>query len=475
MGVVALLCGIVASALILRIGLMKQQFKSPALLLSIIILIGFIVSPGVSDVAGLKQGTLSIAQTGKIYRIATVLLVAMAAFLFAAEKKCLGFIVRGNLVILLVYFLLALLSVVFSELKMMTLYKSFEIFVVLLVGTTVYSHIDRQKEARRFISGLFWFYVLTIGLVWIQFFILGPQGQFQLRYETPFLRFMLGSKYPGMVGNALGFLGALVTLFGLYLMDYPTPTSPKNKLIGLSVFIFSFPIVILSYTRSILVFLIFVIMIYFLINKKFMILFLTIIILTVSLLMPHTREKIVEHMKRGASDEKIYSLSGRINFWNHVLERDTLQLMLGEGFGTGTLFQNYSDSNLRKQKIFTARNAHNSIFEIIMSSGFIGASVWLFLMLRILWQLIFYYIKFRGKIGDDELRFHKFVIAVFILSFMRSMMNSTFVYLDYFLFILVAIAVYCDTLSNRMNEFYKIISPKKSIPIERTATANMNL
>lgn len=454
----------------------KQLVNNRAALFSIIILVGFIVAPGAADIASLKQGTVGVAQTGKVLRIATVLLAAMAAFWFVATKRCLGFILRGNLGILFVYFLLALLSVVFSKLKMMTLYKSFEILAVILVGTTVYCYVDRLKEARRFISGIFWFYVFTVGLVWIQFFIFGPEGQRQLVGETPLLSFMLSSKYPGMVGNALGFLGALGTLFGLYIGDCSVSPSLRNKLLGASIFMFSLPIVILSYTRSILVFLILAIMVYFFINRRFIMLLLITIILIVPLIIPDAREKIVEHMKRGSSDQKIYTLSGRINFWKHVLERDTLQMMLGEGFASGTLFQSYSNSKWWKEKkIFGPRNAHNSIFEIIMSSGYIGATIWMILMLRILWQLIVFYINFRGKIGDAELRFHKFAMAVFILSFMRSTMNSTFVYLDYFFFVLVTLAVYCDVLSKRARDFCtrRPIVRGTASRSKETATANL--
>jgi O-antigen ligase len=439
-------------------GILKTLIHNPALSIAVIFIIGLVLSPSGADVAALKRGTVDIASSGKLSRIITVGLAGLLTLgvFMSNPANRIKAMFTGNLRYLTIYACLALLTVVFSQLKGMTMFKGIEVLLICMVGAIIATSKDRESSAITFTTGVFWIYTLSVFSALIELAVFGSAQHKQLVGATPLLSTQMESSYPPMVGNGLGFLGALTALFGLYRFDMPQARN-RTKAIALIILAAGAVILFLSYTRSVLLFFIVSVLIIAAYEKRTIRIGVILITVISLLAAPGIQDKVIDHLRRGATDEQITSLSSRTQFWDTILKRDPVQLMVGEGFATGTLFQDYQSRGTHK--VFTSRNAHNSVLEIIMSSGFIGAAIWLTIIIRIGLQMVKIRRKLRSMKEWGRLHFHHFMMGVFVLSVLRSIMNSTFVYVDYFFFVFLAMIMYTETLSISLLR-PKTIAPK---------------
>lgn len=408
----------------------------------LIILLGFIIGAGNADVIGMKAGDVAVSDSGKVIRAVSVVITGVLAFLYLLNVNGFKYLFKGTNSWLMIFLFLCLASTVFSSLKSITLFKSFEIFVVILIISLIYSTNDRYEASKKFILALFVFYTLTILGVYFQFAIFGVEGQRQLVSATPLFGFMLISKYPAMVGNALGYLGAVVALFGIYLATTLDADNRQRVMLGVIVFLLGAGVTFFSYTRSVLFFLYLSVFIYFLYKKKYTANVFLVFLIILPLGLPQVQQKIVTHLKRGDTDEKISSLSGRTDMWNAVFDRSAIRIVIGDGYATGSRFMNFDKTG----RLLTQSNVHNGFLEVVMSIGLLGGIVWLGVMIRLIRQFYMFYKKARNRLTANEKYFHIFMMSLLFLSITRSVMNSMFAYLDYFYPILMAFVMYGDSL-----------------------------
>lgn len=453
-GIIAILAIVVSSVLLVQYPKYRRIMAIPAAWLTAIILLGFIADPGAVDVVGVKAGAVDLASTGKLIRIITVLIAAMLSSVVLLRANRFSYLFKGNLGIITAYAALAMSSAVFSDLKLMSLFKGFEILVGCMTAATFYTYRDRYDVSKKVLHWLFWVYLITVVGIYVQFLIFGPQAQRQLVGETPLISFALESRFPGMKANAVGYLGALVTMFGIHIAI--TRSEKKSAAtLGALVALLGFGVVFLSYTRSVLVFVVLASFAYLMFRKKYLLVMLGIALTILPLAIPDVRTKVEDHLRRGMSEEQLETLSGRTTMWDQVMDRDVLTIITGAGYATGSLFQNYSDNPFQRGQILAQRNVHNSIFEVIMSIGIVGAVLWLWLMLRIFVQLMQHKTRAAAREGPADRAWHLLLVAMFVMSLMRSMMNSTFVYMDYFYPLLLSYAVYADSLRPRRLEMMR--------------------
>lgn len=421
---------------------------NPAFIISLILFVGLIFAADSADITGLKNQGLATLSSSKIFRIVTVLIAGALAFFVLIRSKNNGTekLISGNTCLVTIYAILAIMTVVFSQLKSMTLFKGTEMFVIAMICAIAASSYKNNSSA--FIKGIMWLYSISSLSALIELSVFGTMNNRQLVGATPLLDSMLQSTYPPLVGNGLGFLGGVTGLFGVYLYDSNDISGFSGKIIATFISLIGVAVLFLSYTRSTLVFFLLCVLLYAFIEKKFLRIALIMFMMLGALATPTIQEKISSHMRKGSTDEQIETMSGRTEFWRNIFARDPVQLLVGEGFATGTLFQNYSNNS---QEVFKYRNAHNSIAEIIMSIGVVGAMIWLTLLFRIYKQL--QYSRKRLIRSNDiyKIKFHNFVYVLFVFSLMRSLMNSTFVYLDYFIFLLISIAAYAEITKAYVN------------------------
>ena len=418
----------------------------PIVWMLLIILLGFILGPGSIDAEGVREGNVNIGESGKLIRAVSVIIVALFALFVSFRSKSLRFLLTGTNGWLFAFFLLCFASVIFSPVKSLTLFKSFEILTLLMMISLTYAAKDRYEASKKFIIALLVFYIATVIGVYLQLVIFGTAGQRQLYGATPLFGFMLISKYPAMVGNALGYLGAVVALFGLYLISTESSANRRRLMLGGVVLLLGVGVAFLSYTRSIIVFLYLAMFIYFAYRKKYIVNVLLIFMLIIPLSIPQVQQKILEHMRRGDTDENIGSLSGRTHMWEEVFNRSPLKIVVGDGYATGSKYMNYETTG----KLLAQSNVHNGFLEVVMSVGLIGGFVWLGIMVKLISQFMWFFKRAKHKLSQKELSFHVFMMALLFLSVTRSIMNSTFVYLDYFYPVLMAFIMYGDSLKAKL-------------------------
>lgn len=419
----------------------KPLLSNPALGLSVLVIVGLYFAGGSTDVLALKTGAESIFSSNKVIRVITVSIAGLGAFILLNIRQgaSIAVLTRGNLLFLTMLGIWAVFTVFFSPMKSMTLFKGAEILTACMIAGLIVCSFNRSAKINGFIIGIFWVYVFSTFSALLELAIVGTAGNKELVGVTPLLSTMMQSRYPPMVGNGLGFLGALTSLFGLYLFDGLSKRKVVKKLLAVVIIFGGSTVLFLSYTRSILVFFIVAVLFYSILEKRFGRVFLLVGVIVGMLIVGSVREAMTDHMRRGATDQQIVSLSGRLAFWGQIFSQDTIRLISGGGFATGTLFQNYENLN---KKVFAYGNAHNSIAELVGNAGLIGAFLWLLIVIRIPFQLIRARRRCSGETRRSLLHFNSFISSVFLLSVSRSLMNSTFVYLDYFYFIFLGLIVY---------------------------------
>jgi len=444
--------GIGALLLALSVALKNPVFKSfflqPSFLLTLIILLGFVIGLGRVDMQAASSGGVDLAGTGKLIRAITVILAAFVSLVLLATSNGVKYLFVKNNALLMMFVFLCIASTVFSPAKTITLFKSFEILTMVMILAIFYCYDKLNDKSVKYIYALFWIYTITVLGVYVQLAIFGTEGQRQLLGAQPLFGFMMWSRYPGMAGNSLGFLGALVALYGVHLASVKNKKNKHYIVAGGIFFLLGFGVTVLSYTRSVLAFLFIAILMYFILRKKYGVTVLMVIIMVMPLAAPQVQDKIVEHLKRGDSEESIATMSGRTEMWSSVFNRDPLVLMVGGGYATGSQFMNYEETG----SLLITTNVHNGFLEVVMSVGLIGGGVWLAIMVRVFMQLHQFLKKVGHKISSRERDFHIFVCCVFFLCYARSLMNSTFVYLDYFFPVLVGMIIYADSLKGRIKE-----------------------
>ena len=393
---------------------------------------------GDSAHADLSSG--DIFSTGKLSRLISVGLAGGLAIVFFSLRFSKGIkaLFKGNLALLTAYGMLAFFTIVFSEIRMLTLFKSAEILIVVVVVALVLSERGREDASIFFVKVIFWVYVVSCVTALLETVIVGAEHHKTLVVGvTPLLSTMMQSTYPPMSGNGLGYLGALASMFGIYLYDSDDiKIKTIRRFVAVIVVLVGFSVLFLSYTRSILAFYLLGVIVLFVLEKRWLRVVAMLGSMVSALAMPQVQEKIVDHLRRGSSDEQLASLSGRTDFWADIFSRDPLQLLVGEGFAAGSRMAYFRDGNLI--------NAHNSIAEIVVNVGVIGAVIWLMLMLRIGFNLL----KIRRRLKRARAwslgHFHNFMMVIYMITMLRTLMNSSLVYLDYFFFMVAAFAVYTE-------------------------------
>lgn len=429
----------------------KDYYKEPIVWLVLIILLGFVIGAGKVDDLAIKEGDVGVSDSGKLIRAISVILVGGISFIYFVSRNAVKYLLYGTNRFLLVFMLLCVLSTIFSPIPFITLFKSTELIAMLLLLSVAYASKDLYTTSKRFIIALLVFYTLTTLGVYLQFAIYGSEGQRQLVGVTPLFGFMLTSKYPGMVGNALGYLGAIVALFGIYLTATLKSKNNNRLIIGSVVFLLGAGVTFFSYTRSVMFFLYVATFLYFIYKRKYLINALMVLLVILPLFMPQVQDKIIDHLRRGASEDQIESMSGRTEMWHEVFDRRIIKIIIGGGYATGAKFLNYEKTG----KLLVQSNVHNGFLEVVTSIGILGGIVWIAIMVRISMQFYFFYRKSRFRLSLAERNFHIFMMALLFLSLSRSMMNSTFVYLDYFYPVLMAFALYGDSLKNKAKQIMK--------------------
>ena len=179
------------------------------------------------------------------------------------------------------------------------------------------------------------------------------------------------------------------------------------------------------------------------------------------LIYPDSQQLIINHMKRASNEEELHTLSGRTDLWRGIISWDITTLLIGGGLGTSVPMHNYSKSksnfnfSFRKRPRLGVGNAHDSIIEVLASTGILGLLSWSSLMVVIFFRLWAHYIKFGKYLKNEDKNFLLFASVLFTMCLIRTLTNTNFVILDIAFFLLPAFVLFADGLREENIYFSK--------------------
>jgi O-antigen ligase len=322
---------------------------------------------------------------------------------------------------LALYCCCCLLSVPFSSYPLLSLFKTAEIgLVILLCLIGIASPSGAPADFFRLNVKIVLFYNL---LIWGESVLFPRAAWYPLRGETPFFRHALSGVFPVINANMVGLLGAVLFLAYLpRLCDSPRLSLrlALPALIGLASTVF-------SYSRSSLLGLVVAAFCVLLMLRRhgwiLVILLCGVLLATV----PKVRTLTIEHLARGQEGRSLNTLSSnRLEMWEDALGEYRTSVV-GRGFAAGFRYDDHQSDG----------HAHNSVVQLYFDLGLLGVVVWLGLVGTVCSYL---YRLLKMQVTPDGQLVSIAGVVVFLL--IKALASTVFVHLDQGMLLLVAIIVY---------------------------------
>jgi O-antigen ligase len=399
---------------------LRETLSHPENVIVLLITCGFLVNvqQGYDTNAVLRSDPLVF----KGIRILTIL---------AAEWYALSTVVKrgiphtlcliGPMLPLALYCCCCLLSVPFSSYPLLSLFKTSEIALVILlclIGMT--SSAGAPADFFRLNVKIVLFYNL---LIWGESVLFPRAAWYPLKGETPFFRHALSGVFPVINGNMVGLLGAVLFLAYLPRLCGSAPFSVRLALpvlIGLASTVF-------SYSRSSLLALVVAALCVLLMLRRYgwilVILLCGVLLATV----PKVRTLTIAHLARGQEGRSFNTLSSnRLEMWEDALSEYRTSVV-GRGFAAGFRYDDHQSDG----------HAHNSVVQLYFDLGLLGVIVWLAFIGTVCSYL---YRLVKTQVTPDGQLVSVAGVMVFLL--MKALASTVFVHLDQGMLLLVAIIVY---------------------------------
>lgn len=338
---------LISTFLLCQFGITKQWWaavkRNRGLFFLFVIWFGitFVGSSSASQISG-----LGIPDTARLFRVAV--LGGLALYALAKISAQVGaFKLAGSCIsTMLVYGIFALLSSAWSVAPIISLWKSFEVLVFILVAVSLapkLRSLESIKTVLNFLNVLLLFMVVSV--LWGV--AVAPDKAFaQLEYATGPMGFVVQGVFPRTNPNTMTQLAAiLVCICSTYYLGFKRVRT--GKAILLLIASMSFLTMILAHSRtSLLAFaLMMLIIVYFYRNAK--LIAITSIAGGAGAIFGLS-SIISSYFMRGQSEKTFSSLSGRLNFWEKAWEIYIQSPIIGHGFysqrvtlGTSTVDMTY--------------------------------------------------------------------------------------------------------------------------------------
>lgn len=420
----------------------REGLKARDRLVLSILVLGFFSTTGYPE-----MGDLGSVLASKVLRISTALFSFMLASRTLYSPNTQRIFLQRPVSPFLLFFFVCALSVSVSESPLMTCYKSFEVFlVIMLIVEGIVNEESRPDSMIRWMIGLI---VAQLCVAWIEGLVLPG-----LAWATPakaksVVVHALHGVYPLVNANTLGYFGGIILIYGLCALL----SSHRRTLTAYFLFVLGFITIPASYSRTSLfatsAALLFVLIAF----RRIGVVILLSAILSLAMASAPVRTNIIKHIDRGRDSTNIDDFtSGRLGLWQKTLERFSGSFVLGKGYGAA----------FRTGGIEDATNAHNSYIEVFSGVGVVGFCLWVYTLSTICVHLTALWQKQPGR---SRYR-HLTVLALLIYLLAGSMGNTRGVYLDYSMLLLASIIVYVAKSESGMLSY-----PRLS-PIPRACAFN---
>ena len=329
------------------------------------------------DTEAIRENPLDEAAIFRAILVGIVGLVLIVVLMFY-PKLTLNHIFGGLVGLMTLYSLVAIISTIWSIYPHLTLYKSMEYFLgVVLIGTIV----ARVKSDSEFKSLFDWMWIL-IGLLTLSIWlgvVLWPEEA--VIRGVGLLGIKIQGIFPKIAANGVGDLGAILSIVALVRLLF---NKGPSRYFYATVLVIGIVTLLLSQSRSPLTgFLMAVPLILFLSGKVGWVVFLGLSVPAVAFFTPLS-DRFWEFFLRGQSEELFFSLSGRVYYWMEALHYIRERPFVGYGaYAAGRFLVASGFSSLLS-------SLHGTWFEVLIGTGVLGlfpllgsiAGTWIVLLLK---------------------------------------------------------------------------------------------
>lgn len=343
-------------------------------------------------------------------------------------------------VIFALYILFAAASAVYSSEPLQSLWKAFELLVLLMFAAGLYARqIPNPENNVIAVTNALLYLVFSLCLMSLAGGFLAPELAWRDFGLTGFGVRSMSGVVPMVNPNTLGQLGGIVALAGIFrlLTLTGTRTGKTGDWIVLGV---GFLTVYLAYSRTSIFasVLLFVLLLFLLRRHDLLLLAVPAVLLVWTLFL----DDILEYMARGQDEEQFASMSGRTHMWEAALDAWQQSPLLGHGFFVG--HKNVQISNGK-----FLETADSTYIETLVNLGIVGFSLiaaFAIGTLHLAWKVFK-----KSRDGRRDMLPTTIVLFIFVgFIVARSFTASSFQVLHYNLIFLMVAIVSLQIIERRM-------------------------
>lgn len=328
-------------------------------------------------------GSVSGGAAGAGIGLSTVIrgFLAAAALVFAvrallinsAEGRIRAAGRRTNILLLSGYAAAAVISVTYSVAPLQTAGKAFEIGVAVLVVWAVATSPNAEQQIRVAVELIIMMWMATLAVAMVGFFVL-PSQFVQVIDGRPGFVFPSSMGAPYSHSNGLSALGAMVAAYAVARAVTARTAGPKRWWIGVTI-LSSVAILLASGRQGVIIWAIAVGIVLFLYARA---VFVFALIPAVGFALVQWSAPLWAAITRNQQEAQLYTLTGRLGFWEGAIEVWRDNPLIGYGFGVGGKF--VALPSIGQDAI---GSLHNGYFEALVGVGLVGTVPLAIVVLRV--------------------------------------------------------------------------------------------
>jgi len=343
-----------------------------------------------------------------IHRPITIIIIGLLIIPLIFKYK--NVLLRRTFFLLTLFAVWQIISVVWSDNKLWTSYRSLEFMVIAVLAAYTAAILNDSEGIKKWMNWVWGWYVILILTVWIGA-ILSPKNAF-IQMPNATLPFMLNGVYPRMNANTIAQISGIIAIVGFCRIL----ERPRKQWVLLT--FFGFATMVIAQGRSgLAAFLLSGLLVLILLRRINILLGMLIIILVLAVT-ANAFSLFYEFFRRGQSQQQLLGLTGRLFFWQYAWSNFIVtKPILGFGAYSGTRFLVMPQAT----GVTTALSVHNTWIELLVNVGFVGTLIFIILIAR-LWLGLLRHAKY------SDIREYTFVaaemIAVLSICILRSFFTA---------------------------------------------------
>lgn len=419
----------------------RSAFWRPEIVATILVYIGFASVFSISTAQDIADDPIGF----KFIRIVTTILMFAVCATTVLRRNLLRHLSLPSVWPFCLFIVTCCLSIPYSLNISLSLFKSFELFGILLLIIVMIGSSNARPIDFLNLNVTIILFILCVVLIEAA---LWPGRAFTpLRGATPLLHNMMSGVYPALNPNTVGMLGGILasTMFPRILMSRParqlSGAYSFHKAAG--VLLIGVLVTFLAYSRSAImgVGASFAIILFINIRlrrgiRATLYLVFGLFILILFVLKPifgDVETWTTSYLKRGQNVENVDEIySGRKEIWTEVWKKYEGSVF-GEGYAAGFRYADIKDWG----------QAHNSIFELLANVGWLGTLAWLLLIVRFLVRFARLQSHLPSANREESLQ----VLGVTIFLLVKTYATCALVYPGYDLLIFSSLIVYVEKMT----------------------------